>query len=542
MANDLKGLLLKVDPSGMTDEMWDIYKEDLDKVKNFNILSNKEFNLLFYLDHFIDDMLGNGDKKEIMDKMFSSLRGNEYKDILEIASDMKEFIDNVIKKNAYPNIVGVREFNAKQVRDVEKWIKALNSIYTYIQQGFTKSSALNEITKEWDKMEKLDFENWLKYYESSDHQKYNIKVAFSIEEPPPALDEMPLQQEFSRPKKVKTPDTDKLDLISRLDSADRLLRKFVNVWPAHVWNRLHQLLSELKREIVLLKTSSTISDRIIRTANMWAKEGFDEGAMVLYKIAQPPDDLGKQIQDALSGKKEEPKTEPPIDMPPQDLGQAMPQQPDIASQSVLPEGMDTPDAAMQQTMPGNEIQPDMAMQPAMPEQEMSQPQEQFEAPPSEAGQPMAEPEKVPEFEVTEDELGGKYDKNPYDGSTVKDVLKILEDVISKVRSREYVRQLSKVDMMLAALNIASHFPELAEAMGRALEAESYISIRVEKMINKLKGGLSETQVSEKEAPEVNMDAIKIQEDLQQTASSTVPFIKLSSELQDLFLKYKLNND
>ena len=66
--------------------------------------------------------------------------------------------------------------------------------------------------------------------------------------------------------------------------------------------------------------------------------------------------------------------------------------------------------------------------------------------------------------------------------------------------------MSKADMMLDAQNIAAHFPELGEVMGKALESNTYMVTRLDKMVGKLKGGVKE-DAPKSTAPEVEMEEL-----------------------------------
>jgi len=88
------------------------------------------------------------------------------------------------------------------------------------------------------------------------------------------------------------------------------------------------------------------------------------------------------------------------------------------------------------------------------------------------------------------------------------VLDVLEPVSQRLKEREEARELSKVDMMLDSMNIAGHFPELAEAISRLLENNTYVGIRLEKIIGKLKSGLKENgEPKNPEVPSIDMNEL-----------------------------------
>jgi len=472
-------LFVNVSNDGMTEDLWNLANDDLDKLKKLNVKSDKERNLLFYLENFIDDLLEEfqvkvNDRDKVIYSTFEYLRDKKNVDLTDIRhAVMLSLRKN--KKMAYPNIQGVGEGNVKPQRNITEWIKALGEIYAAVNSGEIKDVAIRRITEGWDPMTKLDFLSWVRYYENGDHEKYQLhRTAAPLQIPTLAQPnvseeekdtEIPPVRGPGRPRKTKkTLQQTKMSLISRLDSASRLLREFAGVWPDDVWHRLAQALADLQREIVPLRTVATISDRIIRTAGVWDKFGFSEGAELLRKIAQPPEDVASEIEKALTGKEYGGKPTggdaemPPMDMPPTDE---------------MPPGMEE------------------AMPPAGVEEEM---------PPAETPPETEAVEEKPQEETISVEEG----ENPFKGKNIQDVLDVLEPLAQKLSEREFTHALSKADMILDSMDIASHFPELAEAQAKALELNLYVLSRLKSIINKLKGGMKEKSSEKKEAPPVEM--------------------------------------
>jgi hypothetical protein len=77
--------------------------------------------------------------------------------------------------------------------------------------------------------------------------------------------------------------------------------------------------------------------------------------------------------------------------------------------------------------------------------------------------------------------------------TVADVVAKLEDISKSYKTREMPRQLGIVDMMLDSLGLASMFPSLSEAQNKALEANNYISTRVDDILAKLRGAMASAE-------------------------------------------------
>lgn len=477
--NYVDDLVNELSDNGLNQELKELRDNDVQFLSDLNVANDRQRNLAFYLDNFCDDLCEEfgyniEDKRPVIVKSFNYLKDSEDVDLTKIRAAVLKSLRELMKKVAYPNTTGVSETNIKPERNVSQWVKALAQIYEAMKSGEDRESAVKRITEEWSPMAKHDFEAWARYYEKGDHEKYNVKTASADRWLPEDLqnyldeDIAPEEPEVKQPRirREKSPDDLKKSLLSRLNSAERLLYNFVHVWPDQVYNRLHQGLSDLKREITMMRTASSMQDVIIRTATVWERTGFIEGAEELRKIAQPPGDITSEIEKALTGREFEgkPKEEAAPEMPGGEMGGEM----------MPPPGEDMPPGAEAPPLPPEEP----GAPPAGVEEAMPPPEE----PP---GEP--EPEGVPK-------------DNPFGGATVQDVLEILEPLSQKLREREFIRDLSKVDMMLDSLNIASHFPELGEAQAKALELNIYVGTRVERVISKLKGGLKEEETEEEPAP------------------------------------------
>lgn len=471
-------LLDNLSDEGLDQELYDLLYDDIQFLSDLGVSNNKQRNLAFYLDLFCDDLLNEfdckADRKLVIIRAFGFLKDIDDIDLTKIRSAVfKALLDEFPKKKklAYPNIISLTEINAKPERDVSKWVQTLYDIYR-------NSKNIDEVVKEWDPMEQYDFKAWMKYYQGRNHEKYNVKTAsqpswlsnFEGDEV-----EQPIKKEI---KKDKTSEEIKKSLLGRLNSAEKLLYNFVHVWPSDVYMRLHQGLSDLKREIMMMRTASSMRDIIVRTATVWDQIGFNEGANELRKIAQPPGgDITSEIEKALTGREFE-KPEVPAEPP------------EIGAEMGAPMG---------------------------PPEEPPLPEEGVPGPPEGVEEPLPPMEEPPVSEEPPIEEVSKKDseKNPYMDATVQDVLEILEPLSQKLREREFIHSLSKADMMLDALNIASHFPEIAEAQAKALELNLYVGLRIEKIISKLKGGLKEEEEKKEQPPSIEME--ELSEGVEETA-------------------------
>lgn len=492
--NYAQDFLFNMSSDGMTDDLWQLAKDDAKTLKNLEIDSDKERNLYFYLDHFYEDLCEEFGcqqpeaRGDVLSMAFQALRKKEKVDLTDIRRAVYSAIRSVspTHKVAYPNV------HMDDIRlpsyDVGEWVDTLNSIYAAVHQGYTLSAATEKFTEGWSPMAKEKFEAWKRFYDKADHKKYAgmYRVAFPFtEKEQPSFDlstmpempqeEVPAVRKPGRPrKKIKTPEDIKRSLISRLDSADKLLREFTGVWPTNVWNRLHSSLNDLKREVMMLRSASTMRDVIVKTAGVWSNEGFQEGAELLEKIAQPPEegDVASEIEQALTGERpEKPKEEPAA-----------------AEMEMSPEELD----AMPPGEAGDEL--------PMPEPPLG------EETPAEVPEELEEPQE--DLEVEEEPAKADVEENPYVGSSIGDVVEVLEPVVLELKERAVARELAKVDMMLDAQNIASHFPELGEAMNKVLESNTYVVTRLDKLLTKIKGGAQEKEKDEEKpettGPEIDM--------------------------------------
>jgi hypothetical protein len=75
-------------------------------------------------------------------------------------------------KNSYPNLSS--PINQEPVRDINKWSQAMRQIYTLLHYGHSKHDAFDNVTKSWIHKDKLQFLNWMKFYEEKTPTKYKI--------------------------------------------------------------------------------------------------------------------------------------------------------------------------------------------------------------------------------------------------------------------------------------------------------------------------------------------------------------------------------
>lgn len=77
------------------------------------------------------------------------------------------------------------------------------------------------------------------------------------------------------------------------------------------------------------------------------------------------------------------------------------------------------------------------------------------------------------------------------------VINRLEDVSKVLKTRDMIRELASIDILLNELGLASYFPELTDAQSKMIESFGYASNKIESIIAKLRGGEEEKGNMEK---------------------------------------------
>jgi hypothetical protein len=214
-------------------------------------------------------------------------------------------------KRAYPNDGGGFEV-VNPIRNMERWVAAMKQIYA-LSDIYGWNTAWLDTTKDWDVMEKLDFKQWMKFYQENDHLKYKSaqfapKVNYfssgggsvpadvlrsslpqrlpDVNFIVPMVQQTEADRQASVMKKIQS-------IIGRLNAAEKLatlpevqlalrplLEMGVKEWIA--------TLQQLKREIqtVPMRSHLTAYDLVHRQANRLTKQGAPKAAEILVKWAQ----------------------------------------------------------------------------------------------------------------------------------------------------------------------------------------------------------------------------------------------------------------
>lgn len=215
-----------------------------------------------------------------------------------------------MQKAAYPQ--GLQGDNMKAQYDISKWIHATKDIYSRMYRlGLPYNAAFSSVTDNWDKMEKLDYKHWLKFYTEGVPSKYPKLASAGLRKQAqgyvsdngfylPTANLLPHQnQDIPKPKPQEDQNDvrDKIEyqrskILSRLSSAEKLLCSLDGQhFAGDEQDFMLKLLQDLKRKVqtankISIK-SSLFYDLIKRAGNyMFDVRGSHKGKAFFYKTAQ----------------------------------------------------------------------------------------------------------------------------------------------------------------------------------------------------------------------------------------------------------------
>lgn len=466
---------------------------------------------------------------------------------------LKGINEDMPKKNAYPNYDEFMSYPPP--RDTTKWVNAVKDMYYRVHKGLEKSVALQNVIAGWDEMEKLEFKNWLRYYEGNTHKKYSeasekpalqMKVGqvgywedinragyfVPVHQDPPAVKALqPRIQDMDIAKDPSTNEGVQSDerrevieaqrnkIVSRLDSAEKLLRSQEGqIFAGKEFETLMHIIYELKKKIHTVNKISTATklyeDMIVREGNILAKKGFLRASEVLFKIAEgqmpgatppagPSTGAGNPgaIPGGGPGMDPAPSNPPTGDTPPEGMTEFLDglEGDQDNHQSNDLEVHETDDTLTVEA----QLAPEQPAAPAPPEQNL-----EVEEQPEDPGATPAP--QTSNFDQKAEQA--------FADLKVEDVVQKLEDVTKYYKNREMPRQLAWIDMMLDKLGLAPFFPSLAEATNNALASNQYVLTRLEEITSRLRGTVQTNDIDLKgqnpvsSSPELEAARKKLQQD------------------------------
>ena len=210
----------------------------------------------------------------------------------------------------------------------------MKDIYIRTHLGASKNEAVAMITAGWEPMEKNDFLNWMKYYESGDHKKYKkAQNAYYVNEDtnyflpnPKMVPPSPIRtinenisnapqeaanaaaKQKSEEEKRQSVEDLRRKILGRLNSAEKLLSSQQgHMFAGADFERLLTAIFELKKQIQIVNKVSTASlqtvvDLIVRQANILSREGYNGASSFMVKLAQQtPGDMSINLGDIPAG-------------------------------------------------------------------------------------------------------------------------------------------------------------------------------------------------------------------------------------------------
>ncbi len=460
-------------------------------------------------------------------------------------------------KKAYPN-----EFESMNVpgeHNLLKWVQALKDIYyKHYQSGMAWKTAMDSTTEEWNPIEKLDFSNWVSYYQQGGHLKYkkasgwyegheetedgDQRLVYTLPnamrdiEDPSSLKQVTVDDVSSK-EKSKLLAQHKKKVISRLDSIEKLLRSEEGyLLSEKEYDSLMESIHSLKKKVYHLqkKTSGDLflKDLIVREANVMASRSFFKAASLLYVVAEEkapaaPSEAPAPAKDAAPPAESQ---EVPAPVPSSPGGVTTPNASGAATAGTMPAAPIGPDttpspnvsslgappleaaptgAVIDATVPAapaaNDPLKDFAKRIIASDDLVVDEMDLYSFAQDAAGTPPAAPTTAPEpapaAEAPEPAISVTEHINfdqKLDGALgsvrVEDILEKINQISKIFKTREIPRQLSIVDMMLDHLGLASYFPSLSEATNKALEANNYILTRLEEIAMQLSGAVKSREI------------------------------------------------
>ena len=407
-----------------------------------------------------------------------------------------------------------------------------------------------------------------------------------------AADEMPASE------KKRIIERQRHKIIGRLDSAEKLLRSNEGQLFADVeLSSLLEAIYSLKKKVQLLNkksASNTIySDLIIREANILGRKGFVKAADMLYSLADepkkdaipapPPPAPPAQGEGSVGGlpsvapgspetpapnnapgtpaEAPDPKSEgttppvPPVPPPP-----AAPQKPKKPTAPALDEFIhnlntggsgksDFKDSnSIEDTLEVMDTNDDLVVEAQAEPEPPAPPPPATEDVPLTPANPEAENLEIKESDVPAPAASAVPTKDidkmlgaVFSNLTIADVVAKFEDIAKFYKTREMPRQLAMADMMLDSLGLAPFFPALSEATNKALEANNYISTRLEDILSKLRGTMKTRDIDMKneDAKKVSPEVESAKQSLQEQEESEKSKKKMRKDIEDKAMQMQM---
>lgn len=211
------------------------------------------------------------------------------------------------------------------VRNMDRWVKGMRDIYASIRKGTDAKEAFLQTTSTWDDMEKLQFKDWMKFYQGNGQDKY-IAAGISNDGLKAITAQHQLQSTLPQPRRYEEPSLPnameeriekeqrlkdwKGALLSRLYAAEKILGKNPDLQlelqqqgldVRKLLSTLHWLTEEIQTAR-LRRSSALLTAMVIKNANRLLFDGNVLEARALVRIALT-DEASLDRQDLINSSK-----------------------------------------------------------------------------------------------------------------------------------------------------------------------------------------------------------------------------------------------
>jgi len=489
-------------------------------------------------------------------------------------------------KISYPNYSDPG--TSKPAYDISKWVDVMKQVYMRIHMGSSKNDAVNECTINWDKLEKIAFLNWMKFYEGKEHLKYktaqnNYYVSedipnYFIPNPAPSsfIPPSPLkdinnvsteaknavisnkEQALNKEEKRRIIEEQRRKILGRLHSAEKLLSsQDGQIFAGSEFEKLLNSIYELKKQIQIVNknsfANSIYNDLIIRQSNILKNQGFIKSADFVYKLSQntPGNFNANQgplpLDSKIDGKGTLPNNTPDLTEPGLDKDKKEKSFEGIAGfiDNLETSGITDLNSVEDEIILEQEILPlekddELFVEAQLNESAPVKSQENLE--------PAVAPEKQEQQKGWIREPKSKFDElidAAFSDITIQDVIDKLEEVNVLFKNREISRQLAIIDAMLNKLGLASFFPSLPEAQHKMLEASTYVNSRIEGILSSLRGSIGVSEIDllgEKTELNLTPEQKALRDKIKQQREQEVKLKDMKKKVRDKELVDKLDGE
>lgn len=447
----MKDRLLHINDSGMSDSLSEELIQDAQDASDLGVNSDKDYNVYFFIGHLTDDVLDDtfGTKldslkrKDLAQYLFDNRNSQDYKlnDLVDFRLLIHKWLCDRLSKKAYPNTLG--KMNREPISNIDKWISTLKSIYGAIHmKNISRSDAINYFTADWDKDEKQKFINWLRYYEDGTMEKYNVKNAKLTKEADLGTTLPSFPSSWARPE-------DRADTTPHMSTfkPQRTQKEIEDERVAREKEREAKEKAKTQAELIGLKTKMrsrlySLKRLVDRYNNILPKQDIEHILEEMHSLDKKLSKLEvlASVQDCIIR----------------------------SANRIRKFGFEE----------GAEILEKTAAEPAVGKDVVQS------IPTAISDQPNLPASQTATFNI-------------------KTIIDRLEGLSKTLKSRDMIRELASIDILLNELGLASYFPELTDAQSKLIESYGYASNKVESIIAKLRGsGTSKPQPPKAEPPKV----------------------------------------